>query len=221
MRWMPLLVLFALPLFAGDPESYAQAVKGFGDDRIEVRREASQMVRRLLRRDLAPLLAALESRDPEVSRRARSAILGLLPGQKKGSDFVEMQQGVAQQIFVAGGGQVRIVMRGNNAVFVQQGGNPVGGRVKEFGVQGHPLYNKLLRRQLGLAAGRGYAITSVKKGSMAARLGLKPHDILLAVNGMPVQNLGTVNKHLGDKKDWHKLRLRVLRETKPMELDGA
>lgn len=55
--------------------------------------------------------------------------------------------------------------------------------------------------QLGLGTNEGVVITKVVPDSAAAKIGLLPYDILLAVNGSPVRSLETVREMMADKID--------------------
>ena len=75
MRWMPLFLLaLCLPLSAGDADVLNAAVKSFESESGAVRQNASKAVRRYLEQELAPLIKAMKSEDPEVARRARDAL---------------------------------------------------------------------------------------------------------------------------------------------------
>lgn len=50
----------------------------------------------------------------------------------------------------------------------------------------------VLREQLGLSAGAGALVVAVRDGSDAAKVGLRVHDVITAVNGKPVQALDDV-----------------------------
>ena len=81
MRGPCLVLLFALclPLQAGDPADLNSAVEMFRSPRPAVRAEGSRLADKQLRKLLAPLLKAMKDQDPEVRRRVREAILGLVP----------------------------------------------------------------------------------------------------------------------------------------------
>ena len=81
MRALHLVVIITLclPLQAGDPADLNTAVEMFRSPHPAVRAEGSKIADRELRKLLAPLLKAMEDPDPEVRRRVREAILGLVP----------------------------------------------------------------------------------------------------------------------------------------------
>lgn len=223
MRWIPLFLLaLCLPLSAGDADVLNSAVEAFRHDSVGVRESASKAVRRWLEAELAPLLKAMKSKDPEVARRARDAITGLLPWEDAGDENGVIRQAgnVFQVVNVAGRNNVRVIFNNGQAVWVQnnqQHQKTIG----RFGVQGYACQQPLLRRQLGLAAGRGYVVTGVTKGSAAQQLGLRVHDIILSIDGKPVMMPHTFSAMLAKQIGWLKLRIRLLRDGKLMQLPQA
>ncbi|MHC4136787.1 MAG: PDZ domain-containing protein [Planctomycetota bacterium] len=217
MRALGFLLLLLLPLSAGETDALAQAVDGFRSDHAGEREAASQAVRRHLRAELAPLLAALESGDPEVSRRAREAIASLLPGPKK--EEPEASSNVGGNVIVGLGGAAKQRFRfffkqagkGGQVVFLQGGDQKQTEALKKYGLEGQPVHDTLVRRQLQLAAGRGFAVTKVLPGTAAARIGLQAYDVVLSIGDRPVQELNRVLKALGKKETWGSLGMRILR----------
>lgn len=220
-----LLVLFCMPLSAGDRNPLEDAVGAFASDEFAVRQGATRAVREHLNKVLAPLLSAMKSEDPEVARRARGAIEGLLPSRRE--DPVASRAvgnanwGQMVQIIQAGNNRLRIVMNGPNGMFVVHNhGQKHVKRIKEFGLQGYPCSQALLRKQLGLAAGRGYVVQRVTRGSAARKIALLPHDIILAIDGLPVMQYDSFYKALGKQDTWLDRTIRVMRNGKVISLRG-
>jgi hypothetical protein len=208
MRAMILCLPLAVAL-AGDADSLAEAVKRWASESADEREAASRAVCRQLERDLAPVLSAMRSDDPEVRRRARSALESLLPRP------VEEPAAAPPQVALLGGGgnaQLRLVVR--QAAFVPEDAQPEVRELKAKGLSGHPVDDPLLREHLNLAEGRGFAVTGVDAGSDAERLGLKPRDILLSVDGRPVKQVAEVLKALAAKNP----PVRLLRRGKLVDL---
>ncbi|MHC4974193.1 MAG: PDZ domain-containing protein [Planctomycetota bacterium] len=223
MRALGFLLLLLLPLSAGETDALARAVGGFKSDYAGEREAASQTVRKLLQAELAPLLAALESDDPEVKRRAREAIRSLLPGSKQ-EEAPEASANAGNVIIGLGGNQqFRFVVKqgkGGQVVFLQGGDDKQNKELQKYGLEGRPITDTLVRRQLQLAAGRGFGVTKVLPGTAAARLGLQAHDVVLAIGGRPVKELKQVLKALGKKETWNGLEMRILRVGQVVKLGG-
>jgi hypothetical protein len=187
MRAMILLLPLAVA-FAGDGSPLEQATKRWTSDSVEERDAASRLVAIHLRRELGPVVAALGSSDPEVRRRARSALESLLPPRPPEPPLQEdLQQ--AGQVFIinnAGGGlQGRIVVNARGRLIIQDGGETE--QLKAKGIAGAPVDDPVMREQLGLAEGRGFAVSSVDPRSDAERLGIRANDILISIDGRPVK----------------------------------
>jgi hypothetical protein len=199
MRAMILLLPLAVA-FAGEILPLDKATLLWSSDSAEDRDAGSHFVAIHLRRDLAPLLKALEDNDPEVRRRARTAIESLLP---PGPPQPPMPQEAAQQqagqvVFLNGAngqlqGQIIVNARGR-LVIAQDGGEMQ--QLQEKGINGIPADDPLLRQHLRLAEGRGFIIHTVQPRSDADRLGLRAFDILLSIDGRPVKQPGEVLKAL-------------------------
>jgi hypothetical protein len=210
--------MVCLPLAAGETDRLAAAVAKFDSDRAGEREAASQAVRKLLRAELAPLLAALGSTDPEVSRRAREAIASLLPPEKGDRQEGQASGGPQQGVFILGGNaqqRLRVVFRqagkGQALALVPAADGEDLAALKRFGLEGYSADDALLRTQLRLALGRGFAVTGVIPGTAAARLGLQRHDLVLSVRGRPVQRPGQVVKALGKKESWNDVATKIMR----------
>jgi len=78
-----------------------------------------------------------------------------------------------------------------------------------------------LVEQLDLPKGQGLVVGQVKPDSPAAKAGLKPHDILLEINGKPVpDNVAELAKALTDIKADQKVDAVVLRKGKKETIKG-
>ncbi len=70
-----------------------------------------------------------------------------------------------------------------------------------------------LAQAFGIGPGvRGAVITRVRKGSAAARAGLKPGDVVVAINGRPVSNANALRTIIGLLEVGTEVKLRVLRD---------
>jgi hypothetical protein len=198
MRALILLLPLAVA-FAGDTSPIEAATRRWASDSAEDRDAASRLVAIHLRRELAPVVAALRSSDPEVRRRARSAIESLLPPRPPEPPVLD-EPLVAGQVIIlnnAGGGgggllQVRVNAKGR-AVFVDAGEAE---QLKAKGISGQPVDDPVMREQLVLAEGRGFAVFAVEPRSDAERLGIAANDILISIDGRPVKQAGEVLKAL-------------------------
>jgi serine protease Do/serine protease DegQ len=65
---------------------------------------------------------------------------------------------------------------------------------------------------------RGAVVTSVEPKSAADRAGLRPGDIVVAVNGKPIRDAGDLRNSIGLLRVGEKVRLKVLREGKTLDL---
>jgi len=224
MRALGFLLLLLLPLSAGETDDLARAVAKFSSDDAGEREAASQAVRKHVQAELAPLLAALESNDPEVSRRAREAIASLLPEKKKAEREASGNAGGNVIVGVGGARAVqnfRFILQGNRkgqVVFMQGGDEKQITALRRYGVEGYAIDELLVRRQLQLADGRGFGVTRVLPGTAAARIGLQTNDVVLSVRGRPVLGPDQVLKALGEKETWNGLDMRIVRAGKLVTL---
>ena len=206
------LVSLCLPLSAGDRKPLEEAIRAFASDELAARQAATRTVRELLEKEFAPLIKAMSAEDPEVARRAREVVEGLIPhrGEKETAAPIA-GGGQVIRLFVNNGAQFWV--RGQNGVWVAHNqGQKHAHRVKLFGVQGYPCTQPLLRKQLGLAAGRGYVVAKVTRGSVAQKAGLKVHDIILAIDDQPVMQISSLYKQLGELATWPNRAIRIMRE---------
>ncbi|MCK6479240.1 MAG: PDZ domain-containing protein [Planctomycetes bacterium] len=70
----------------------------------------------------------------------------------------------------------------------------------------------LLRAHVKVPAGEGLVVEEVLPGTAAERMGLRRHDLLLSVNGIPVSTAAEVRSAVGAAGEGGALRLRILRE---------
>jgi len=208
MRALILLLPLAVAL-AGDMDSLEEATKQWASDSAEERDFASRVVALYIRRELAPLVAALKSDDPEVRRRARDSLEGLLPPRPP--EIRAPQQQIPQMgaMIINNGGaaqQLKFVLQNGQMVLVQAQGDAR--QLKEKGITGRTFDDPVARAQLGIAEGRGYAVLSVARRGHAARLGIQTNDILISIDGRPVMQDDDVAKGLGARSPVIKLLRR-------------
>lgn len=79
----------------------------------------------------------------------------------------------------------------------------------------------VLRTQLALPADEGIVVEEVMEGTLAGRLGLRRHDVILSVNGVPVSTAGDVRAAVGAVEEGGVLRLGVVRDAKATEVAGT
>ncbi len=215
--YLVVLITFCLPLQAGDPADLNTAVEMFRSPHPAVRAEGSKIADRELRKLLAPLLKAMEDPDPEVRRRVREAILGLVPyhGREperepdlvnfiKWAKFVNKGQLIIQNKNNAamGIGILGVIQNKN----VQKDAKVVG----KFGVTGK--FIKVAN------AGRGLRVNRVLKRSAAEQAGLLKGDTILSVNGTAFTNYEALLKALDPRRGWSGVKLRVMRGARIFEI---
>jgi serine protease Do len=71
----------------------------------------------------------------------------------------------------------------------------------------------------GLDAPSGVAVSRVAPGSPAARAGVRPGDVLVALNGQPIQDPGGLAYRLATTEAPAQARLAIRRDGQPMQLD--
>ena len=79
-------------------------------------------------------------------------------------------------------------------------------------------FDRRLGRRLGLAVPAGVLVASIAEAGPAAAAGLRPGDLILAVDGEPTPSVDAVHKVLGRQAIGRTLILRVLREGKLLEV---
>jgi S1-C subfamily serine protease len=82
-------------------------------------------------------------------------------------------------------------------------------------------FDRRLGRRLGLALPAGVLVASVAEAGPAATAGLRPGDLILAVDGAPTPSVDAVHKLLGRHAIGRTLTLRVLREGKLLDLPAT
>ncbi len=80
---------------------------------------------------------------------------------------------------------------------------------------------KELKQYFGVAEGQGVLIGQVGTDSPAAKAGVKVGDILIEVDGKPVDSARTAQKLVAKMKDGQKATLKVIRNKKPHTLTAT
>ncbi|HLA63615.1 MAG TPA: trypsin-like peptidase domain-containing protein [Rhodothermales bacterium] len=78
--------------------------------------------------------------------------------------------------------------------------------------------NERVARALGLPEARGLVVASVDDGSPAAAAGLRPYDVVVAIEGQPVQTNDDVRARLLDARAGDTVGLTVVREGATVEV---
>ncbi len=227
MRTPAVALVLCVPLLAGGSGGLDGIVARFGDERPGVRDAASAEAARMVREQLAPLLAAMESPDPEVVRRARAVIRALLPWEAEPepeeSDVLVRGGGIIVVNGARRGQQRAIRIAGQQGIlFVDGGENEAETQnLRAFGISGQEANDPLVRRHLRLAAGRGFIVEAVSADSDAQRLGFRPLDILLRVGDRPVLTGKSVDDAIGGREGWAGLLFHLLRDGEVLTLPPA
>jgi Do/DeqQ family serine protease len=129
----------------------------------------------------------------------------------------------------------------NTAIFSQTGGNigigfaiPINmarqvmeqlvkhGEVKRgfLGAQLQDL-DPELAEAFGLSQHQGAVLVSVIAGSSAEKAGLKPGDVITAINGRPVHTASAVRNEIGLLRVGEQVKLEILRNGKPMQITAS
>jgi hypothetical protein len=209
MRALILLLPLTLAL-AADPAPLQSAAKQWASDSAEERDAASRAVVLHLNRELAPIVAAMRSPDPEVRHRARAALEALLPPRPPEPPAPEPQpQWGGGRAFIkqAGGQNVRFVLNAQGQMILMHDQGEME-QLKAKGITGMPVADPVMRDQLGLARGRGFAVAAVDRRSEAERLGIQAMDILISMDGRPVMQSEEVLKGLAARSPEIKLLRR-------------
>jgi S1-C subfamily serine protease len=90
---------------------------------------------------------------------------------------------------------------------------------KRLGIYVAPV-SPALRSHLSLGQGKGLLVIAVKRGSLAESEGLKPHDVVLKLDGRPVEDGDpeSFRKDLAKALAKPQFTLEILREGKPRSL---
>ena len=129
----------------------------------------------------------------------------------------------------------------NTAIFSQTGGNigigfaiPINmarqvmeqlvkhGEVKRgfLGAQLQDL-DPELAEAFGLSQHQGAVLVNVIAGSSAEKAGLKPGDVITAINGRPVHTASAVRNEIGLLRVGEQVKLEILRNGKPMQITAS
>ncbi|HEX5135961.1 MAG TPA: PDZ domain-containing protein [Planctomycetota bacterium] len=218
-------LILLLPLtvaFAGGDSPLEEATRRWKSDSAEEREAASRFVAIHIRRELAPLVRALASDDPEVRHRAQAAIEALLPPRPPQPPEEREPEIAGRQVLIfnnVGGGngniQARVVVNARGRMVIMEDAEEVE-KLREKGITGMSVDDPVMREQLVLADGRGFAVTAVERRSEADRLGLCDNDILISIDGQPVKQAGDVLKALGKQPS----EIVLLRRGKLSKLGG-
>ena len=231
MRYLalPIALLLVVPLLADENPTLERAIEGFRSRSPDHRVASSKLASDECRRLLAPLIRAMEDKDPEVRRRARETILALVP--RKAEDPVVAKRKETQQFFnvqnwqamqkKAMEVQIQLWKRQQKDLQKKLRANQNRARlanllVRRIGFRGVAAYGVRIpgKREVGA----GFMVQSVQRRTTAHRLGLAAGDIVLRVNGIPVVSADHFQIALGNRPDWRRVSFDVLRAGKPVTL---
>ncbi len=178
-----------------------------------------------------------EATEPTVTVGVVSAVGRDLPAAADGRvlrDLIQTDAAINQGN--SGGPLVNAlgrVMGMNTAIFSQSGGSVglgfavpawrierVVDELRERGAVDRTFYTGLnvrplsarIARALGLPDARGLVVASVDAGSPAEAAGLRPYDVVVAIEGEPVATTSDVRQRLLDFRAGDTVRLRVVRD---------
>jgi len=235
MRALVLALLVVVPSLAGEEDSLSKAVKLFRAKDAAAREQGSRTADATLKKLLAPFLMALEDPDPEVRRRARRAILGLVPGELEKDQqlanlfqqpdhrlvLLRFRQARARLAVAEGLRQAQAEVARLQQVQAQFGpANPLHqGLVVDVQRALHraeELESRLLIQQFGLTTRRVrpgcLQVLGVTEHSLAARFGLVKGDLVVRVDSTDVKTFKEFAAALGPQK------VRVLRGGASLDL---
>lgn len=78
-----------------------------------------------------------------------------------------------------------------------------------------------LAEAFGLSQHQGAVLVNVIAGSSAEKAGLKPGDVITAINGRPVYTASAVRNEIGLLRVGEQVKLEVLRNGKPMQITAS
>jgi len=79
----------------------------------------------------------------------------------------------------------------------------------------------VLRAHLGIPEREGVVVESVEERSLAERIALQRHDVILRINGIPVSSAADVRAAIEAVKEGGEVRVAILRAAKPLDLTGT
>src|SRR5262249_53184841 len=77
-----------------------------------------------------------------------------------------------------------------------------------------------LARALGIRANQGAVVASVNEGGPGAKAGLKPGDVVVSLNGKPVESAAALSRAVALQAPGQTARLEVLREGKRQQVEA-
>ena len=80
--------------------------------------------------------------------------------------------------------------------------------------------NQSLAESFGLSRPDGALVSKVAPDSAAAAAGLKPGDVILEVNGQPVERSGSLSSRVGLSSPGDKVKLKVWRDRSAREIEA-
>ncbi len=222
MRVLAVVLLLSVPLAADEVSSLRSAVKLFRSQDAAQRTLGSQRVDRELRRLLAPLLEALRDEDPEVRRRARRAILSLVPGEL---EKLAKEKKAAQPVFIrviglqGGVGQAFRGRAGHRAfravVAKSESPSPTQKQrlaLRRIGTRLLPNLGVHWKARWKAPLMPGFMVHKVKPESAAALLGLRQGDLIVRIDGVDVAALRVASV------DWSRVGVTVYRDGRYVRL---
>ncbi len=88
---------------------------------------------------------------------------------------------------------------------------PRGAKLDPFGFSATAVTPEIAE-QLGLASIEGVLVVDVQSGGAAARAGITPGDVVVAVNGTSVKTAGELKRALGEVKPGEVIRVQLVRD---------
>jgi serine protease Do/serine protease DegQ len=73
-------------------------------------------------------------------------------------------------------------------------------------------------KQLGLTVSEGAVVQKVEAGSTAEQAGLRPHDVVTAINGRPIRSSGELRNRIGLTPVGEEVDMTVLRDGRPVRV---
>jgi hypothetical protein len=204
MRALAVVLLLFVPLSANDTSPLEKAVELFKSPDAGKREAGSQLAARELRKLLAPLLEAMEDDDPEVRRRARPSVFPVVREAQEREVQEDQKAANSRTAAAAPRANQSEQIRGAFAIarFVQDAQARKASRLLvAFGVPTRCALNK-----------PGFFVQEVREGSPAERLGLRRGDVIVQVNRRGVTRSRDFLAALGDKPDWSRITVKVLRD---------